>query len=178
MSFNPSGGLPHQPPLEAAGQVGPDTAPELDSSDHDYKGGGIGGTGSDGGNETDPGAIANLYGDVPGFCRVKRCPYWHTDPKQLKRHRDNHFLDRHGYRCPNQTNTCPSPGWNYRRRDAVNVHCKRFEACGRALEANQGKIMYWGTPATERDLIPEDPSFHIPYKRFDGRKYSHEGGQL
>jgi len=107
--------------------------------------------------------------DVPKFCRVGGCRYWHTEPKQIWRHRDGHFSDRHGYLCPNRTGTCRNPGWDFRRSDAVIVHCRGSLECTRALEDNRGKIPCWGTPASEEDLRPEDRRFHIPYEAFDGR---------
>ena len=111
----------------------------------------------------DPGA------EKPIFCRVGECLYWHTDMNQVKRHRDSHFQYRYGFLCPNKTDTCPSIGSTFRRRDAVSAHCKRFPVCGNFLEANGGLIQSWGTPATEDDLQPYDPDFHKPYKAFDGQ---------
>ena len=113
-------------------------------------------------------SVADLRGEEPFYCRVGDCRYWHTDSRQVKRHRDTHFERRYGFVCPNQA-TCPSRGGSFRRRDAVGAHCKRSPLCGDALEASNGMIWFWGTPATEGDLWPYDPKFHIPYKRFDGR---------
>ena len=123
-----------------------------------------------GGNDNDDfGMIADLYGEEPVFCMVGDCRYWHTDPKQVRRHRDSHFLDRFGYLCPNQENTCPSLGLHFRRRDSVQAHCRRYKACGDILKGNSQIIPCQGTPAAEADLRPYNPNFHIPYKRSDGR---------
>ena len=124
-----------------------------------------------GGNNNEycnPWAVADLHGEEAIFCRVANCRYWHTDPRQVRRHRDTHFGHRFGFVCPNEF-TCPSQGGNFRRRDAVNAHCKRSPLCGEALKANQGEILSWGTPTTEEDLRPRDPEFDVPYMRFDGR---------
>ena len=120
--------------------------------------------------------IAELGGEEPVFCKVGDCLYWHTDPKQVKRHRNDHFWYRHSYLCPNQTDTCPHLGSDFRRREAVNAHCKRFSTCGDFLEANGGIIRRWGTPVTEQELRPYDPNFHKPYEIFDGRT-GHSGGR-
>jgi len=112
--------------------------------------------------------VADLRGEVPIFCRVGTCRYWHTDPGQIWRHRDTHFENRYGFLCPNQ-DTCPSQGSDFRCRDGVVAHCKGSSRCGVTLEADGEVIRCWGTPATEEDLRPNDPMFHIPYKGFDGR---------
>lgn len=129
---------------------------------------GVDGTGGSDNKDCDCWAVADLHGEEPIFCRVRTCRYWHTDPRQVRRHRDNHFEHRYGFVCPNQA-TCPSLGGNFRRRDAVGVHCKRSPLCGDALKANGRRIQHWGTPATEEDLRSYDPNIHIPYKMFDGR---------
>ena len=116
-----------------------------------------------------PRMVTHLCREVASmFCRYRTCRYWHTDPRQVKRHRDTHFEHRYGFVCPSQA-TCPSQGGNFRRRDAVGAHCKRFLLCGDALKAGGGLIWLRGVPATEEDLQPYDPKFHIPYERFDGR---------
>lgn len=117
---------------------------------------------------SEPEPLADLRGDYPIFCRVGYCHYWHTDPKQVKWHRDGHFCDRFGYLCPNQAGTCPSSG-KYKRKDGVTTHCKRSPECERALQANNGEIKQWGTAPNERDLVPYDPTFHKPYRSCDGR---------
>ena len=115
-------------------------------------------------------AVADLDGEAPHFCRVGRCLYWHTELKQVKRHRDTHFGDRYGWLCPNQTDSCKSQGADFRRRDAVNAHCRSRPECLEVLKANGGKIEYWGTPANDQDLVRYDPGgLHIPYRISDGR---------
>ena len=114
-------------------------------------------------------AVADLDKKAPIFCRVGDCRYWHTDPKRVERHRDNHFQDRHVYLCPNQTGTCPALGGTFKRRDAVGVHCKRNPVCRKFLEANEGIISRRRVSVTEEELRPHDPDFHKPYETFDGR---------
>jgi len=166
-SFNICGGSQDQPVPEVAVQDARlERVPELststpaseDSYDH---------CGSNG-NDDGFGAVVGLCGDDPLFCMVGDCRYWHTDPKQIGRHRDRHFSDR-GYLCPNQTDTCPSRGHRFSRSDAVNVHCKTYKMCGDSLEANNRVIQRWGSPVAGDDLRKYDPNFHIPYKFFDGR---------
>jgi len=113
--------------------------------------------------------VADLGEMAPVFCRVGDCRYWHTDPKTVKRHRDNHFQDGHVYLCPNQTGTCPALGGTFKRRDAVGVHCKRHPVCRKFLEANGGIISRRVVIVTEDELRPHDPNFHKPYEIFDGR---------
>jgi len=112
--------------------------------------------------------VINLGREMPIFCRIGNCQYWHIDTKQVKRHRNTHFRSRYGFLCPNRTDTCPSVGGDFRRSDGVNEHCKRSPECGAVLEAEGGEIGYWGTPATEEDLVPYDPEFHKPYRGFFG----------
>ena len=123
-----------------------------------------------GGNDdhSDLWTVADLQ-RVPHFCRVGDCPYWNTELKQVKRHRDTHIKARYGWLCPNQIGTCPSSGKDFRRRDAVSVHCRKFRACRETLKVNGGKIECWGSPANDGDLVPHDPGYHIPYRMYDGR---------
>jgi len=167
--LNIYGESPNQPAPEVAVQdLRLERAPEIntsspaseDSDDH-Y-------TSND--NDDGLGAIADLCRDKHLFCMVEECRYWHTNSKQIKRHRDRHFYDRgFGYLCPNQTDTCPRPGHRFSRSDAVNVHCKKFKKCGEILKAKNRVVQHLGTPAMTKDLRPYDPNFHIPYKKYDGR---------
>jgi len=134
--------------------------------DHDR--GGVDRNSSSNSGDCDCWTVADLRREVPTFCRVGTCRYWHTDFRQVKRHRDTHFEHRFGFLCPNQA-ACPSQGGDFRRCDGVGAHCKRFPLCGEVLKANGGRIQRWGNPATEEDLWPRNPMFHIPYKKFDGR---------
>ena len=74
--------------------------------------------------DDDLGTIVDLRGQVACFCRVGNCLYWHTDPKQVRRHWNTHFRDRFSYHCPNRTGTYPSELHKFSRRDGVNGHCK------------------------------------------------------
>jgi len=148
------------PPLE------PGTNGRASQDGHGW--GGIDGTGGSNDEDCNHWTVTDLLGEKPIFCRVGTCRYWHMDPRQVKRHRDTHFERRYSFLCPNRA-TCPSRGGSFRRRDGVGVHCKRSPQCGDALRANGGTIWLKGTPATEEDLQPYDPTFHIPYERFDGR---------
>ena len=133
---------------------GPTTA-DLAPGDHDGSGDSL--------------ITADLQSDVPVFCQVGRCRYWHTDRKQVKRHRDLHFSGRFWWLCPNETGTCPSPMWHFRRKDSVIKHCRKHPRCGVELEAKERNVRRQGEWASENDLAPYDPTFHIPYRNFDGR---------
>ena len=152
--------------------VRPETVPEPSTSGCTF-GDGCGAigdeTGESNGKDSDSWTIADLRWEKPIFCRVANCPYWHTELKQVKRHRDGHFWGRCGFFCPNRADTCPRLGKSFKRRDAVNVHCRKSPVCADVLEANNGGIHRWGTPVTEGDLRPYNPKFHVPYKIFDGR---------
>ena len=108
-------------------------------------------------------AVAGLRDRSPVFCRVELCLYWHTDSKQVRRHRNSHFPGRLGYLYPNKTSTCTGQGHGFKRRDAVKVHCRRSTECGRALLANNGRILQWGGELvneydfdwTASEVIPE-----------------------
>lgn len=167
--FNTYQGSPDQPAPEVTVQdVRLERVPELSTSSpasedsDDHRGS------NDDDDDDDPGTVADPDGDKPLYCMVGDCRYWHTDPKQIGRHRDSHFLDR-GYLCPNQTDTCPSRGRLFIRSDTVNVHCKTYIMCGNSLEAKNRVIQRWGSPVAGNDLREYDPNFHIPYKNFDGR---------
>ena len=125
------------------------------------------GSGSD--NASDP-LVLDLRGQVPRFCLVGQCLYWHTSATQVKRHRDTHFVDRYGWLCPNQTDTCRNRGGDFNRRDGVKAHCAKFPACREAFRANGGRVECWGTPANYGDLVPYNPQVHLPYRTSDGRK--------
>ena len=114
------------------------------------------------------GAVLDLGNKTPIFCRVGSCLYWHTDLKQVRRHRDGHFGDRYGYLCPNDAETCRKKGESFRRRDGVIAHCRTSPACAAALAFKGKKILHWGSPATDEDLVPYDPEFHKPDLNFYG----------
>lgn len=129
---------------------------------------------STGGNSSnddsdDPEAVVNFHGKVPIFCRVGDCRYWNDTLKLVKRHRNGHFPGRFGYLCPNKMGTCPSRRSYFKRRDAVNAHCRRYADCREMLKANGGRVEHWGTPPNEEDLVPYDPAFHRPYRKFYGQ---------
>lgn len=175
----PSGYLDQPAPEAAFQEVGPQPVPgsgtssdgqgdDDDDADADADADADDGDDDNDDDESNPGTVVDLRGEVPHFCRVGDCRHWHTELKQIKRHRDAHFEDRYGWMCPNQT-TCPSGGGNFRRKDAVNVHCRKHRGCSEALRANGGRIDRWGIPANEGDLVPYDPTFHIPYRGSDLR---------
>ena len=99
-------------------------------------------------------AVADLRGDVPHFCRMGGFFYWHTEPKQVKRHRDTHVSDRYGWLCPNWTGTCPSLGGNFRRRDAVHAHCRRSLACASVLGQRRPRSCAVGLLPMRRTWCP------------------------
>lgn len=175
------GGYPNRPTLEVISRTSHDY-----SNDHDYSNGVDNETAygysnvdnkNDYGypadvsneNDSDLRTVVDFRGGAPRFCRVGPCLYWHTVLKQVKRHRDTHFGVRYGWLCPNRTETCSSFGGDFRRRDQVSTHCRKFPVCGKALRDNFVKIECWGVPANDGDLVPYDPEYHIPYRIFDGR---------
>ena len=158
------GGYLSQSTLEAAArEVTPRSASKPNASGHVF----ANGCAND--NISKLWTVVNLRGEVAHFCRVGPCIYWHTDLKQIKRHRDTHFEARYGWLCPNQTIACPWFGKNFRRRDQVHSHCKRFSQCRETLIRNGGKVECRGSPADDRDLVPYDPKYHVPYWGSDGR---------
>ena len=114
----------------------------------------------DKGNGSNLKTVAGLRVDATNFCRVGDCKYSHKVPRQVRRHRETHFPLRHGWFCPNRTVTCPSLGKDFRRRDAVKVHCDKYPACRKAFQAKNGEIQDWGDPVSEEDLVPYNPEFH------------------
>ena len=107
--------------------------------------------------------VVHPCGKTHHFCRVGQCLYWHTDSKQIWRHRNAHFRGRYGWLCPNRTDTCPNFKSDFARRDEVWEHCKKFSKCGDALRVNSGKIKCWGNPANNGDLVDYNPEYHISY---------------
>jgi hypothetical protein len=118
-----------------------------------------------------PGELVDLRRDQkPFFCRVGQCLYWHTDAKQVRRHRGDHFSSRGGWSCPNRSETCDKwlGGYSFKRKDSVQAHCRRSTACGVALQATNGVVPRWGVPVTGQDLVRYDPTVHKPYQRTCG----------
>jgi len=95
---------------QGAGEVEPEPVPGPTTTDptHDYHSGG--------GNSL---MVADLQGEVPLFCWVGRCQYWHTDRKQIKRHRD---IDFPGIRITSRSSAI---GLHFRYKDAVVEHCRK-----------------------------------------------------
>jgi len=85
MYFDTPRGFLYQPSLDPVDQ---DTRPEPSTSgrtlEEDYDS-------DDSNNIDDLGAVADLHGEVPIFCRVGTCLYWHTQLGQVKRYQGNHF---------------------------------------------------------------------------------------
>ncbi|KAF9643649.1 hypothetical protein BDM02DRAFT_1374627 [Thelephora ganbajun] len=172
--FNAASGYLNRLPEVAFQEAGLGSAPEAGASSHVLGGGynaydNVYPEGGDEERSTKYETVASFGNKVPLFCRVGECLYWHTDPKQVRRHRNSHIEDHFGFLCPNQTITCPRLGRDFRRKDGVNVHCWKYPTCGEALRANKGKIRRWGTLPGKQELRPYDPAFHKPYRNFDGR---------
>lgn len=170
--FGGIGGSPgqHTPKVPL---LDPDTGSQVFEDDHGR--GDIVEPGGSSGKGCNSRTIIDFRGEEPIFCWVRACRYWHTDPRQVMA--SKHPLRTSLRFCMSEPSHLPQPGGDFRRPDAVGVHCKKYLPCGDALKANGGRIHHWGTLATEGDLQPYDPNFHIPYERFDGRT-GRSGGKV
>lgn len=100
------------------------------------------------------------------FCRVGQCAMFFVGIKECMRHRKTVHFEVQASKCPNPK--CAGPYKSYSRGDSVGRHMKssRFLAtCGQFQVPKTTSQ----ASADEMELVPYDPTLHIPKSNRRGR---------